>query len=1451
MRLTLRGLIVATLLGALALLAGCSADSPTPTSNGGGPGGNSALAISLTTTNPSPKAGTCTVVQAFATLSGAAVPDGTSIVLSTSFGVFAQNGLQTISLVTQSGAAAATVCSDSEGTVTVKGTVTLANKTAQRSLILQFTNNGLPPPGTPFISICANPHNGGINGGQIVDITGGGFGTNPAAVRVFFRSGAIVHQAVVTNVTDSDITVLTPAFPELTGLGATSVDVQVVLGVGTVLDSPNCFTYVASSAFVSICANPGTGPLNGGTQVTIQGGGFGIVPQAVQVFFRIGSTTLPGVVTAVTDSQITVITPAFTGLNPTVANVADIIVKIGASTTITSPNCFTFTSVSIPPAVSSILPTSGTKLGGTRVTILGSGFSSPVQVFFGSVQAEVVSVNFSQIIAITPPLQGGAAPGPVQVTVKNAACSGTCVSNGVTYTFTVPLSIVSFSPVQGDASTVVTIFGEGFVAPLQVLFGSQEGTVVSVTGTQILVRPPAGCGAGGTITVTLIATGESATSSASFTGVGPTLNSTNGLVPSSGPSGSTTAAVVNGTNLFDSGNAHPSIFNPQGGTVSITGTSELNGGQSINVNITPNGSASTVTFAIRNDNTGCVSGTVSFTVTNAPQITAALTPNTGPIGSCTTATVTGTGLFPTGVTSGVQIVNVTGPGTVSIVTAVDGSPQTLTLSICPTAAGVITFQIKNTGTGLTSSALTFTASCGTTASAPTPSSGPSGQPTTATVTGTGLFPTGNPGAASIVNIVGGTVIISGTTDGSSQSLTLTITPNVAGCNSTIVTFAVKNTVSGCTSGTISFTGTSGVTAGAPNPASGPAGTTTISTVTGTGFFPTGNSSAVNICNAAGANCGTTGVVATGGTITLSGAAEGSGTQTLTLQITPTAGCTTGSVSFTIKNTTSGCLSSPISFQSIGTQPTVTSGPTPSNGPATATTQVTVTGTNLFPAGNPAAANIVGASGGSVTIINAQDNTPSAGVQTLTINITPTNCSSLKVTFAINNGSCTTPTLNFIVNGLTITSGPTPPTAPASGTTSVTVVGSGFFPSSNPGAVQICTPNGATCGTTAVAITNGSATITNAQNNVPSAGLQTVTIGLTPSASIACTGGSMSFAIKDTVDGCLSSTLSVIVSGGPIVISGPTPAAGAPTSTSTVTVVGSGFFPAGLPNDAKLVNVVNGSLSGCAGPALSVCGVSIVNAQDNSPSTGQQTLTIQITPQNCGVTSVTFALTNTALSGSCATTHTLNFNVNGLHINSGPTPSFVIGGTLSTVQFTGVGFFPVGIPAQLVLDGVSSPAGAVGISGAVDNGDGTQTVTLTIDTFHVNSGAGDCNTPVTFNLKNGATGCSTMNPPFSPAGLSVLVDKPPLPSATITQSPGAAGTFHVDFSSSPTPAGTNLMCTWTFTGDSPTPASVGPVQCGNGTSVSVQFGATGNSNAQLTVVDVCGQSFTTNAPVSVP
>lgn len=71
-----------------------------------------------------------------------------------------------------------------------------------------------------------------------------------------------------------------------------------------------------------------------------------------------------------------------------------------------------------PPAVTALSPKSGPKVGGTPVTITGTGFSSPATVKFGATAASEVKVlSSTKITAVSPP---GAA-GSVNVTVTTEA----------------------------------------------------------------------------------------------------------------------------------------------------------------------------------------------------------------------------------------------------------------------------------------------------------------------------------------------------------------------------------------------------------------------------------------------------------------------------------------------------------------------------------------------------------------------------------------------------------------------------------------------------------------------------------------------------------------------------------------------------------------------------------------------------------------------------------------------------------------------------------------------------------------------------------------------------------------------------------------------------------------------------------------------------------------------
>ena len=170
--------------------------------------------------------------------------------------------------------------------------------------------------------------------------------------------------------------------------------------------------------------------------------------------------------------------------------------------------------------VSSVDPSLGNPQGGEQVSILGGGFVAPVRVTFNGATAVVRSVTPNRIVVTTPSAAaagvdvgvGETATVSVQVTInlnKPNQLSDT-VDRGFTYALgggTEQPAIFSISPTLGtnDGGTRVTIVGDGFQQPVQVIFGlgtsassfnGVEATVESVTPTRIVAITPAARGFG-------------------------------------------------------------------------------------------------------------------------------------------------------------------------------------------------------------------------------------------------------------------------------------------------------------------------------------------------------------------------------------------------------------------------------------------------------------------------------------------------------------------------------------------------------------------------------------------------------------------------------------------------------------------------------------------------------------------------------------------------------------------------------------------------------------------------------------------------------------------------------------------------------------------------------------------------------------------------------------------
>lgn len=376
--------------------------------------------------------------------------------------------------------------------------------------------------------------------------------------------------------------------------------------LGTSAGAANVLIGQQDTFFVS-SASPGVGSPAGGDTVQISGGGF---VQPVRVTFG----TAPAEVLSVSPNTIRVRTPTGTaaGANPQVGQSIPVNVQVTInvnqpnSATDTLTNGFTYSlGGSSQPQVFSISPASGPNEGGTTVTIVGTGFEQPVQVLFGQgagaanfngVEATVQSVTSSRIVLTTPAARGFGQNNVnqlVSVLVKNLNTGFSTVAAGA-FKYGSNVLITAMGPGAGSylGGTKVTIFGQGFEAPVAVSLGGIGQLVLSVTGTEIIIQtvgvpvttcPPSGVIAATGVQVTNINTGASNTAAnLTFSYLVP-LPVITGISPNAGSSG--VPATISGQNFSTRG--VQVLFGDASTGSSATITSVAASGQSIGIIVPP------------------------------------------------------------------------------------------------------------------------------------------------------------------------------------------------------------------------------------------------------------------------------------------------------------------------------------------------------------------------------------------------------------------------------------------------------------------------------------------------------------------------------------------------------------------------------------------------------------------------------------------------------------------------------------------------------------------------------------------------------------------------------------------------------------------------------------------------------------------------------------------------
>jgi formylglycine-generating enzyme required for sulfatase activity len=715
---------------------------------------------------------------------------------------------------------------------------------------------------------------------------------------------------------------------------------------------------------------PGSGPLEGGTEITIRGSDLGGVTSV-----RVGGVPANGV-TAIGPNEVVAITPPG-DFGPKEVTLST------AGGTATMAAAFTYVSMLNAPTVVSVSPNEGPTAGGTAITITGTNLTGATAVKIGTKSATgVVVVDATTITAVTPSNTAGAKS--VSVTTPGGSSS---LASGFTYR--APPTISSVAPATGPVTggTTITITGASLTGATSVTIGGVPATSFTVvSATKITAVTPAGTeGATAVAVTTAWGTATRANGFAYFpvptvASVDPNLGPATGGVPITitgtnfagtpavkiGTKNATSVVLVNATTITavtpaDTAGVKPVSVTTPGGTATLANaftcfapptiksvlpvSGPVTGGTTITINgtnlsgttsvtvggvpaiavnvlsatkvtaVTPAGAAGVAAVAVTTD-WGTATRASGFTYFAAPTISS-VTPGFGPSAGGTPITITGTNF--TGATS-VKI------GTASATQVTVVNPTTITAVTPAGAAGPKTVTVTTPG-GIAPLPYGFIHFAPPTISSVSPSSGPSTGGTTITLTGANLT-----GATSVT--IGGVPAL-GVTFVSDTSLTAVTPPGLDGPRDVAVT-----TAWGTATRTNGFNYFSLPTIASVSPSSGSALGGTAITITGTNLS---GATSVKI----GSASATSVVVVNPTTITAVTPAGTAGPKTVT--VTTPGGTATRAGGFTHLNL----------------PPTIT-GVSPASGWAGGGTTITITGTEFT---NASSVKVGGVAATGVTVVN--------------------------------------------------------------------------------------------------------------------------------------------------------------------------------------------------------------------------------------------------------------------------------------------------------------------------------------------------------------------------------------------------------------------------------------------------------------------------------------------------
>ncbi len=293
---------------------------------------------------------------------------------------------------------------------------------------------------------------------------------------------------------------------------------------------------------------------------------------------------------------------------------------------------YTIAGSAVAPTVTGIGPAAGSSAGGTSVTIVGTNFTGVTAVNFGTTQAASFTVNSATSITAVSP----AGSGSVHITVVAAGGTSATTTADVFSYGAVP-SITGLSPasaIVSSAGFTLTVSGDNFTSDAVVQWNGATLTTTFVSSTQLTVTVPASLlAAAGTATVTVKESGGASTGMAFL--INAAAPSIVAISPAQGPIMGGTAVNITGANFTG-------VSAVKFGAASAA-SFQVNSATSITA-VSPAGSAGTVDIQVITASGATAAGSSDQLTYLAPPAVTSISPTTGSTAGGTTVAISGINL---------------------------------------------------------------------------------------------------------------------------------------------------------------------------------------------------------------------------------------------------------------------------------------------------------------------------------------------------------------------------------------------------------------------------------------------------------------------------------------------------------------------------------------------------------------------------------------------------------------------------------------------------------------------------------------------------------------------------------------------------------------------------------------------------------------------------------------